>query len=527
MTILHAKTDPDLLTRLRQMLVSAARADIAVGYFFMSGFSQVADELTQLRKTRILVGRADQPTLEAVAAGLHQADALRTQLELDQTVPRSQREEIAHEAASGIAQSVAAMPQTDTSQNAVEKLRQLVASGLLEVRAYPRGFLHAKAYLCWYDDHAEPGSAIVGSSNFTLAGFTGNTELNVRVTGDEEMATLKDWFEDLWADSVDISTQVETSLTVSWAVKQYTPYAVYLKALYELYGKDLGSDEPLPLEPARQVELANFQLDAVRRGLDMIRSYGGCYVADVVGLGKTYIGAELLRQLRQSYPNDGPPLIICPAGLVETWRRFNELYGLGAEVLSQSRIAPPPNLVFDQETEQYEEVASSDYGVNLSEEYRYRGPVLVDEAHNFRNEVTRTLGLRDYLERGDHKVILLSATPQNLGPRDIYRQIRLFLDEVDHGLPLEPQGLEDYFRSVVQWQEYRKEVDAHTVAYGEHLKSGSDGNPPNPAATARHPSGEHRPSADAYLHPPSTPGHCRDLRRHGHHQWRTRGVPHA
>ena len=53
MTILHAKTDPDLLTRLRQMLVSADRADIAVGYFFMSGFSQVADELAKLRKTRI------------------------------------------------------------------------------------------------------------------------------------------------------------------------------------------------------------------------------------------------------------------------------------------------------------------------------------------------------------------------------------------------------------------------------------------------------------------------------------------
>ena len=116
MTILHASTDPDLLTRLRQMLSSAARADIAVGYFFISGFSQVVDDLARLNKTRILVGRADQPTLEAVAAGLHQADALRTQLELDQTVPRSQRDEIANEAASGIAKSVAAMPQTDTSQ---------------------------------------------------------------------------------------------------------------------------------------------------------------------------------------------------------------------------------------------------------------------------------------------------------------------------------------------------------------------------------------------------------------------------
>ena len=478
MTILHANTDPDLLTRLQQMLSSAARADIAVGYFFMSGFSQVADDLARLNKTRILVGRTDQPTLEAVAAGLHQADALRAQLELDQTVPRSQQVEIANEAASGIAQSVAAMPQTDISQNAVEKLRQLVSSGLLEVRAYPKGFLHAKAYLCWYDDHAEPGSAIIGSSNFTLAGFTGNTELNVRVTGDDEMATLKDWFEDLWDDSVDISTQVETSLTESWAVKRYTPYAVYLKALYELYGQDLGSDEPLPLDPVRQVELANFQMDAVRRGLDMIRSYGGCYVADVVGLGKTFIGAELLRQLQHSYPNDGLPLIICPAGLVDTWERFNELYRLGAVVLSQSRIAPPPNLVFDSETEQYEEVASSDYGVNLTEAYRYRGPILVDEAHNFRNDVNRSRGLRDYLERGDHKVILLSATPQNLGPRDIYRQVRLFLDETDHGLPLEPQGLEDYFRSVVEWQEYGKDVDAYTVALAEHLKSGEQGPQP-------------------------------------------------
>ena len=481
MTVYHAYTDPDLLTRLRQMLGSSVRADIAVGYFFMSGFAEVVDDLARLNKTRVLVGRADRPTLEAVAAGLRQTSALRAQLDADRTVSRRQRQEAAEETVSGIARGVAAMSQTDANQNAVERLRQLAASGLLEMRAYPRGFMHAKAYLCWYDGHAEPGAAMVGSSNFSLAGFTGNTELNVRVTGDEEMATLKEWFDGLWADSMDISAQVEQSLAESWAVKQYTPYAVYLKALYELYGKDMGSDEPLPLEPIRGVELANFQLDAVRRGLDMIRSYGGCYVADVVGLGKTYIGAELLRQLRQSYPNDGPPLIICPAGLVEAWRQVNELYGLGAEVLSQSRIAPPPDLAFDPETEQYEEVAGGAHGVYLAGEYRYRGPVLVDEAHNFRNDVNRSRGLRDYLERGDHKVILLSATPQNLGPRDIYRQVRLFLDETDHGLPLEPQGLEDYFRSVVEWQEYRKEVDVHKEAYeayAEGLKSGGEGAAP-------------------------------------------------
>ena len=35
--IIHATTDPDLVTRLRGMLDSSARADIPVGYSFMSG----------------------------------------------------------------------------------------------------------------------------------------------------------------------------------------------------------------------------------------------------------------------------------------------------------------------------------------------------------------------------------------------------------------------------------------------------------------------------------------------------------
>ena len=94
----------------------------------------------------------------------------------------------------------------------------------------------------------------------------GNTELNVRVTGDVEMETLREWFENLWDDSIDISDQVAQVLTDSWAIKRYPPYLIYLKALYELYGDELDSGEPLPLEPARQEDLANFQLDAVRRG---------------------------------------------------------------------------------------------------------------------------------------------------------------------------------------------------------------------------------------------------------------------
>ena len=347
MTILHATTDPDLLTRLKQMLGSANRADIAVGYFFVSGFGTVADELSRLGKVRILVGRTDRQTLEAVALGLQQQDALRARLNADSTVQRSQREVFSHNAVDEIATGVSVLPQTDDTQQAVAKLRDMISAGFLEIRAYPKELLHAKAYLCWYDSHAEPGAAIVGSSNFTLAGFTGNTELNVRVTGDAEMAELSHWFDALWADSVDITEALTVELDRSWAIARTPPYHVYLKALYELYGNGVSEDPDLPL-PTGPVDLANFQVDAVRWGLNTIDRYGGCYIGDVVGLGKTFIGAELLRQMKQSYPRDGNPLIICPAGLVPMWQHVNEQYDLGAVVVSQSVIAPPAGAEFDE-----------------------------------------------------------------------------------------------------------------------------------------------------------------------------------
>lgn len=478
MNILHAATDPNLLTRLREMLGSSARADIAVGYFFMSGFDAVADDLARLDKVRILVGRTDRQVLEEVALGLQQADALAARLYADSMVRRGQRAEIAQRAVTNVADGVAALPQTGRSERAVARLRDMIAVNRVEVRAYLRSPLHAKAYLCWYEGHAEPGSAIVGSSNFTLAGFEGNTELNVRVTGDAEMRELGRWFDELWQDSEDISDALVSELNRSWPLAQTPPYHVYLKALRELYGSEIGRSE-LPLAP-RSVELTNFQTDAVSRGLAMIEAHGGCYIGDVVGLGKTYIGAELLRQLRVSYPRDGPPLILCPAGLRPMWHRVNEEFGLGAEVLSHSVIAPPPEAEFDEETGRYVDAGSPGRGVVLQEQYQNRGPVLVDEAHNFRNVNGRSIGLRSYLEAGSHRVVLLSATPQNLGPRDIYRQLRLFLDETEHGLNIEPLGLEDYFGNAIRWHQYRADYENYRADFSAWEDEGRKGAPPIP-----------------------------------------------
>ena len=471
MNILHAGTEPDLLTRLREMLRSADRADIAVGYFFVSGFGTVAEDIAGLKKTRVLVGRVDRPTLESAAAGLRQADVIRARLGRDGLVQRSERDRLAVDADARIADGVASMPQTAGSQSEVERLRGLVSSGLMEIRAYPREFMHAKAYLCWYDDHAEPGAAIVGSSNFTLAGFTGNTELNVRVTGDAEMSALRDWFEELWADSIDINDQVVETLNRSWALKVYPPYMVYLKALREMYDGEVGK---MDLRTSTALDrLTPFQKDAVVRGLAMIEEHGGCYIGDVVGLGKTYIGAALLEQLRKRYPNDGHPLIVCPAGLIPMWKQFNEEFGLGAEVVSQSAIAPAPGLKYNEESGVYVDADGSGRGVVLGQRYPNRGPVLVDEAHNFRNVNNKRYdALRDYFDAGRHKTILLSATPQNLAPLDIYHQLRLFMDETEHGLDIEPRALYEYFRCADRWRRYREQVEVYESEYGDWAARG-------------------------------------------------------
>ena len=162
------------------------------------------------------------------------------------------------------------------------------------------------------------------------------------------------------------------------------------------------------------------------------------------------------------------------------WEQVNRTFQLGTEVISQNVLAPPPDAEFDEELGRYVDALLSGAGVVLAEKYQNYGPVLVDEAHNFRNINRRSEGLRHYLDSGDHKMILLSATPQNLGPRDIYRQLRFFLDETEHGLNIEPLGLEDYFRSAERWYQYRIEYDNHRDAVRQWQNNGGRG--PRPSA---------------------------------------------
>ena len=104
------------------------------------------------------------------------------------------------------------------------------------------------------------------------------------------------------------------------------PYLMYLKIMYELYGDTRGDDSGPPA--AAPVELTDFQQDAVATGLAMLERHNGCYIADVVGRGKTYIGAEILRRLALKDPQaGGDPLVICPPRLAAMWERVCDQFG--------------------------------------------------------------------------------------------------------------------------------------------------------------------------------------------------------
>ena len=432
MTILHAHSEPQFAQRLRDVIGEANgrphSVDIAVGYFYLSGFAQAADLLAaRPGQVRILIGRTDLPTRQEIAAGYNPGESA-----AGYHAGQNRRDETAARNATldNVGRNAAAQPQDDANETGIKSLAHLIANGQVDVRAYLKDRMHAKVYIGYTGLTANPGTAIIGSTNFSAAGFAGNTELNYPVTHAGDIAEVKAWFERLWSESEPVSDQVAEQLRNSWPLAQPDPYLIYLKVLYELYGDTLGSDDsPVSAEPP--VTLTEYQQDAVAAGLAMLNRHNGCYIADVVGMGKTYIGAEILRRLQVLERGAGDPLIICPASLKEMWERACARFGLDdADVLSRGRLTES-NVAKDR---------------SLQKMLRNAGPVLIDEAHGFRNNSQRRRVLLNLLKGAKpHQVILLSATPQNLAPTDILRQLELFLNPDDHGLPGIPGRLSPYF----------------------------------------------------------------------------------
>ncbi|MCS7123464.1 MAG: helicase-related protein, partial [Candidatus Aenigmarchaeota archaeon] len=260
--------------------------------------------------------------------------------------------------------------------------------------------------------------AIVGSSNFTYAGLTSNTELNA-VLDEAHCKYIKtEWFEKLWNESIDFKDELIRILDESkFGTKEYTPYQIFIKTLYELQKEDILFNLPVSeFLPESEVNLANFQEDAVRRIYSRLKTYNGVLIADSVGLGKTWIAKKIIEDFgfyrRQRF------LIICPASVDATlWRPALRSIGVAEYIIHQEELGKED---FDfKELEQKLTFKIEDLSL-----------IVLDESHNFRNPLSnRYENLFTLIEKASAKkppkVLLLTATPMNNTYWDLYFQLML------------------------------------------------------------------------------------------------------
>jgi hypothetical protein len=351
--------------------------DIATAYFSITGYRSVQEGLHKLGAFRLLLGSDPQSGADV---GLRiDPNGLKSRIRGDLEVE----------------------PFTAETLKLVEDLIAYLRADKVEVRLYDKGFLHAKAYLFHQDqvspknlaDRMRPFAAIVGSSNFTGPGLISNRELNLvhrvflsadqprdaeaargiaylgydksRETGssvsaidvpDDELRHIKSevgaravtdlmrWYEDRWAESVDFKDDLIELLDSSkFGSKEYTPYQVYIKALYEYFKDEFGGESS---ELGRSaIDLAEFQEDSVKKARRILARYDGVLIADSVGLGKTWIGKKLLEDF--AYHRRQKALVVCSASLRAMWKRELESATIaativGSEELGRTNFDPKP-----------------------------------------------------------------------------------------------------------------------------------------------------------------------------------------
>jgi superfamily II DNA or RNA helicase/HKD family nuclease len=405
---------------LKNTLPQSDRVDILTAYFYFSGFYLLADELKD-KHIRILVGKSIDPALvsdlSATVKSYPNVDLDLYQNKKSYALSRSEKKNEYTESFIELFNKSALSETFDKTPSQAMQLifEKKLKDGTLEIRMTPKN--HAKTYILTNKPEFSAngdlkGVVFMGSSNFTFSGLLGQGELNDRYSDNQNYDKYTEHFEKLWNDSeaIDIQTaesnkdfikEIEKRL---WIHSKPDPYKVFIRILHELYYREEDDDVKSP-HVISDGKFANlkYQLDAIQAGIACVKKNNGVIVADVVGLGKSVIAAAIAYNL-----DIKRTFIITPPHLIGQWNDYVQDFGIrGAIVESGGKL--------EHIHEQY---AKSDQPALF----------IIDEAHRYRNELTDDYGYLHQLTRSnaDNKVILLTATPYNNRPQDLFAMVKLF-----------------------------------------------------------------------------------------------------
>ena len=400
--------------------VGGARLDIASAFFNVGGYSLLADSLDLLTGTRILLGAEPTPPENRQRKlGVESPRPDRaTRARLSQALDDHQRDLAIERDMLGFSL------EADTS---AKRLVEWLRTGSVEVRRLEDRFLHGKAFLVSDKSHG----VVAGSSNFTRAGLSSNLELNLGNYAPHTVNQVSEWFDELWDEAVDYDL---AALFESRFVP-HPPQLIYLRMLWERYGTELDAEAEADPTGAREIHLTSFQTDGLWRAKRILAERNGVLIADEVGLGKTFLAGELIREATMDRRQR--VLVITPATLRDgPWRAFAHQHMLSMELISYEELMADRRLNPDHATQ-----------VKLRSGINEYAMVVIDEAHNLRNPATqRAEALRRLLAGSPPKqLVLLTATPVNNSLWDLYHQLGYFLRNdaafADVGIP----SMRDHF----------------------------------------------------------------------------------
>ncbi|SBS76655.1 Helicase, SNF2 family [uncultured Mycobacterium sp.] len=411
----------ELFRLLRENKVQPPPIAIATAYINPAGFALLADELEIAPRVRLLLGaEPEAESVRAIASGDSDQDSRRdAAIQHHQAWLEAERDNM----------GFARIP-TVQAKRMVKWLESVDPqdTAKVEVRRYTGGFLHGKTYLV--EDSATQ-AAIAGSSNMTYAGLAHNAELNLGTGGGTHSAhKVHEWFEHFWA----LSDPYDLADLYGRLWEPHTPWSIYLRMLWELYGEHLDADENPNARTG--LSLTRFQADGVVRMERLLEEHGGVLVADEVGLGKTYLAGEVI--YRTANINRQRVLIVAPAALkTAMWEPFLATYDFSRWVTVYSyeevrnRLDPEkgPIDAFMREIEDY-------------------SLVVIDEAHNLRNSGAQRSGAVDRVITAGNpkKVVLLTATPVNNSLTDLETLIKYFIRDDARFAALGIPSIREYIR---------------------------------------------------------------------------------
>lgn len=294
-----------------------------------------------------------------------------------------------------------------------------------------------------------PKQVVMGSFALTTEGLgltPGNPMSLIQASESREEADqLAQWFDQHWTSLSSQAMECDGPGSLIEYLRSLgahrDPFTIYALILHHLFREDEeGLDEERIVKSATGIrntlvwkKLFKFQRDGVVGAIDKLNRFGGCIIADSVGLGKTF---EALAIIKYHELRNDRVLVLAPKRLRDNWTLYkanDKRNGLAADRFNYD-VLNHTDLSRDQGQSGDIDLAHVNWG-----NYDL---VVIDESHNFRNKSTHKdkesryhrLMRRIIREGVKTRVLMLSATPVNNRLADLRNQIAFATEGDDTAL---------------------------------------------------------------------------------------------